>query len=73
MTDLEIKRFKHREYMRRVNGSLPEDKHCSICGTHMPGRKKSAKFCSNRCRQANKYDKKRVKPKKQLTQPEVQQ
>lgn len=54
MTDEEFFRIKHREYQRRRNGSLPEDKYCLICKAHMPGKKKNAKFCSNRCRQANK-------------------
>ena len=62
MTEQEFVRLKRREYHRRRNGSFPEDKKCSRCATPIPGRKKSAKFCSNKCRQANKYDKKRKKP-----------
>lgn len=61
MTDLEMKRLEHREYQRRRNGSFPEDKYCAICKVHMPGRKKFAKYCSNRCRQANKNAKNKQK------------
>lgn len=51
----EVRRIKLRE----KNGSFPEDKHCAICRAHMPGKKKNARYCSNRCRQENKYNKKR--------------
>ncbi len=62
MTDLEIRRLKNREHMRRKNGSFPPGMNCAICGIDMTGKKKGAKFCSNRCRQTNKYDKKRKRP-----------
>lgn len=61
MTEAEFLRMKRRESRRRKNNSFPADKKCARCGTAMPGRNKNAKFCSNKCRQANKYDKVRVR------------
>jgi len=63
MTEHEELLQERREKARAKNGSFPEDKKCAVCGKQMPGRKKIARYCSNRCRQEKKYDKKRVRPK----------
>ena len=66
MTEHEEELQYRREMARAKNGSFPEDKFCAVCKAHMPGRKKMARYCSNKCRQRNKYDKVRVGGKKKV-------
>jgi len=42
---------------------MNEEKKCAVCGKSLSGLKSLARYCSNRCRQEKKYDKKRVRPK----------
>jgi len=44
----------------------PEQKKCAVCNRPLDGKKSLARYCSNRCRQRNKYDKVRVGGKKKV-------